>query len=141
MKSSFNPFSLRTWPTLLMLAFTLVAIALRAAVPAGYMPSYQNDGVFEMVICTSSGSETVLVDKNMQPVTHDTNAPSHSMDDHNGICDFALNTYHTASVDNPYVLDIPAFYAAIEPQGRYATTVFAHFFGNYGSRAPPVSYV
>ncbi|MFZ4762622.1 MAG: hypothetical protein ACOYK8_07390 [Alphaproteobacteria bacterium] len=47
----------------------LLAFALRAFIPAGYMPSFNNQGVYSLTICSSDGGRNmVLVDKDNQPI-------------------------------------------------------------------------
>ena len=78
-------------PSRVMLLFLLLAVVLRAVIPAGYMPDMSGKAFFQMTICTLNGPETITVDQDMQPIdAHDTQA-----DKQNG-CDFALLGHTTA---------------------------------------------
>jgi len=50
-----------------MMMIALVALILRALVPAGYMPDMDGK-VFHVTICTIDGPQEIAVDGKMQPV-------------------------------------------------------------------------
>lgn len=132
----------RSLPAFLMLVMMLVAITCRAAIPAGYMPDFQDDGVFEMVICTGNGAETIHVDKNMQPVNPDEqDRSSHMTDSNDGSCEFALNTHYLALSDLPDTGNLSALYGVLHLPSLITAKAYRVFYGNNASRAPPLFYV
>lgn len=136
----------RSVPAFLMLVVMLVAITCRAAIPAGYMPDLQDDGIFEMVICTGNGSETIHVDKNMQPINPADNpderdASSHMTDSHDGYCAFALNTHYLSLADLPDTGNLSALYGVLHLPSLITAKAYRVFYGNNSSRAPPLFYV
>lgn len=120
---------------------------LKALIPAGFMPDLSRDDAFTLVICTATGPQTVLVDKDMKPLTGDDASSSHhSSDDttqtvdHVTLCPFAVNTAmdHVSSVAGVKTVSVAMMSQNIFP-------VFLHyerirFFGNASSQSPPFSF-
>lgn len=128
--------------SILMLSVILMAMVFRAAIPAGYMLDERHDGVFAMVICTANGQETIMVDKNLQPVDIQNHDTSHDdMNDGNGICEFAVHTYYTATIDAPHMTSQLVLYGVLTLPSDIASSVYITFFGNHAARAPPINYV
>lgn len=125
-----------------MLVVTLVAITCRAAIPAGYMLDTQNGGLFEMVICTANGQETILVDQNLNPVLDtEKHTSSQIPHDNNTLCDFALNTQYFAVSDIPTITVTANLYGVLQLPAAIIAFRYPVFFGNSGTRAPPLFYV
>ena len=63
----------------------LLAFALRALVPIGYMPDFSatSKGVFKVVICSAMGAKTILLDVDGKPT------PDQKNSDHDQPCAFA----------------------------------------------------
>lgn len=74
---------MRLLPTVMV----LLAILARSIVPVGYMAQTSSDGVFEIVICTGGGTDTVRVDADGNPV-EDIDGPSQN----DGTCPYALGS-------------------------------------------------
>lgn len=140
MFTAFPKSGIQRLATCIMMAAMILAITFKAVIPAGYMPSQTDSGFFEMVICTGNGEERILVDHNLKPVTHD-NSASHSNDKTDSICDFAIQTHYTNTIDQVQATSVIfAYTIAVLPQ--IPTTInFDYFFGNSASRAPPSFYV
>lgn len=71
---------------MLLTALVVCALALRALIPAGYMPGVTADGQTTIVICTAKGPKTIALDTAQIPT-----APAqeqHSADNHSD-CAFA----------------------------------------------------
>lgn len=110
----------------------LAAIALRALLPAGFMPSFTADGTYELVICSGMGEKTVRVSADGTPV-EDRGAP-HSGD---GACAFQVTSLQKIV---PLVAHI---FLPLPETGRYSAPeqtrapVFAVANVPYPARGPP----
>lgn len=131
--------SLRASPACRLAArLTLLLFALRAAVPAGYMPDLGalQEGEVQIVICTGSGIQTLMVNAAGQPVENGSDASKHAAA---GDCAFGM------AAGKAFVL--PAFIAATTDHGsarRLPPPVSIAALAPpaqgppLGSRAPPV---
>lgn len=79
----------------------LLAFALRALIPHGFMPSFDGaaDGAFKLVICTAQGAKLVAFDAEGKP--HTDHSGKHSQQP----CAFA--GLSTASLDAPSAPEVP----------------------------------
>lgn len=116
---------------------SMLLFALRALVPVGYMPDLGalRDGQVQIVICTGTGTQALLVDAAGQPLEDD-GAQDHARA---ADCSFAVATA-TAFVLPAMapVLAGPAV-ATDAPAGRDARALAPPVQGPpLGSRAPPV---
>lgn len=92
-----RPLRLTGLQTALLIA-GLLALLVRAAIPAGYMPERQSTG-WLVTLCTGDGVKTVTVDVNGKPVKHDGSADAAP-----SICAFASLAAPALSAAPPLLL-------------------------------------
>jgi hypothetical protein len=115
----------------------VVLFALRALIPVGYMPDLGGlqEGQVQIVICTGTGTQALLVDAAGQPLDED------QTPDHAGAADCFFATAAATAFVLPATaptLARPAF-ASGEPAGRDALALVPPVQGPpLGPRAPPV---
>jgi hypothetical protein len=136
----------------LLLRFLILALLLRASIPAGYMPDMQalQDGMLRMVICTASGPQELLMDADGNTVTADEatrkNGAPHTKDDprhpgthHTTSCIFAVaaqSCLHSPPVViTPLTLPAPDRIAAPTACTASVWRTFQH-----PARAPPLPF-
>lgn len=120
-------------PRLIMLVF-LLAFAVRALVPAGYMPDLHSDKAFHMVICSIDGPVTIEVDSKFSP----SSAPAkHVAKDK---CEFASLTHSPFAKTTMQSFVIVLKTAAIAAQGIVSDLVTPQRerYAQSQPRAPPV---
>lgn len=106
----------------------LVAILLRAALPAGWMPVADADGGPSIVICTGHGALVAPIHRQKQ-----TPLPGRS----NDICPFAA-AVHLSPPSFFALLSAPSLNSEVTEPAAYARIVFtSRPFGNRNPRAPP----
>lgn len=67
------------------------AVLFRGLIPAGYMPQAGGEKhLFNIVICTAAGSQTITVDNHGQPAKNDSNG-NQKHAGHNAPCLFAVH--------------------------------------------------
>ena len=110
----------------------ILAVFARTFIPTGFMPSTDGGAAFAMVICSGSGTQTIMVDKSGQPVPDNQNHNQKNAQEH---CPYA----QTLS-GNPL---LPSTIAVIIP---FKETIFhlwtdrvhhRHAVAWASSRAPP----
>ena len=109
----------------------LAAIALRALIPAGWMPGSDHTGHgAPLVICTASGVQTVYSES-------DRRAPVPAKPAHHDICPFA-GVGALAAGATALALIAPPVYADVPtPAVREPVLRFSRLPGAAGPRAPP----
>jgi hypothetical protein len=92
---------LRWWVAHLL----LVAFALRAIIPIGYMPDFSAaaKGVFKVVICSQMGTKTISLDANGKPI------PGQQGDHHDQPCAFTGMAAVAIPAMDAIPLSTPAF--------------------------------
>jgi hypothetical protein len=129
LRDAANGGALRGW----IIRVVLFAFALRAFIPAGYMPDFDavGNGMFKVVICSAYGAKTIAVDTNGNKVP----GPSHST--HDQPCAFGGVTVAAIPTLAMAVLEAPEFIGeAVHPR----TTIVlppARAGPPLGSRGPP----
>lgn len=110
----------------------LLAFLLQAFVPAGFMPSFGDDGKVKISICTAQGFQTIFVDGAQSPEPADEGEQHDSM----SLCPYAF----TASKSAVYE-DIAAYHSAVLSKAQFhdvsdinPQTAILH---PWSSRAPP----
>jgi hypothetical protein len=116
----------RVWLALLM----LVAVGLRGAIPAGWMPNTQGAANTPLVICTATGAKVVAA----HGASGHAPAPSHQQHDH---CAFA----GLGVAPPPATIGLPAPFAladvAVADRPGRAAPVGARRHREQAPRAPP----
>lgn len=118
---------------------TLLFFALRAMLPAGYMPEIGalEHGQVRIVICTGGGTQTLLVDEAGRPVKEDNrDAAPHGAA---GDCAFGMATAQAFTLPQALVLpDGPGHASADQAPGRVDALRSVALGPPLGPRAPPV---
>lgn len=109
----------------------LVAVMVRALVPAGFMPDFQSgpDGTFKIVICTANGFKVISTDAG--------DDPSPRSDHGHDVCAFAATASLALLV--PEVAETPRPHVSLLVQAIPAEVVLppARAGPQLGSRGPP----
>lgn len=100
----------------------IVALFLRAMVPAGWMPDAQG----QMVICSAT----------LGVIHHDTAPGHHDQHSQNEECPFAASSVMAAAPDAPHIA-LPATHAFIARIDRARAAIIAARFSPASPRAPP----
>lgn len=79
----------RQIPSQILGGLLLLALMLRALIPAGFMPTQDADGKVAVVICTGTGSTTIMMDAHTVPRPASDDAPAHD-DAAKQSCPYAL---------------------------------------------------
>jgi hypothetical protein len=116
----------------------ILAVMLRAMIPVGYMPDLKTNQPFKIVVCTLNGPKTVIVDSSFDPAAKGDHRSYPSIKDHNGPCDFSINTAFISNT--PYTFTVAEQIAFLKrvPVLKTDAVTTNWFFGNAASRAPPV---
>lgn len=118
---------------------SLLLFALHAILPVGFMPDFGalRDGRFEVVICTSAGTQTVLVDPAGQPIVP---TPIDQTGKHVGsyTCPFGSTMAKTLAVPVPVNVAVPHAprTMAVFADARQTSPLLPAWL-SLGSRAPP----
>lgn len=111
----------------------LLAFALQALMPHGFMPSFKG-GEVSIVICTAQGEKTIILDGDNNPVKDHQHNKSHS--------DCIYGISQSASLNHAYDLNFQSFifehnhYYVQASQISYINQTKTHH-----SRAPPFLFV
>jgi hypothetical protein len=111
----------------------VIALALRALVPTGYMPIFpgSKEGGLKIVICTGSGFKTIALDP-------DGNSPEPASNQHQTDCVFAGPHTWTGSEPGAWTIGFPKFLSSDVPFSIQVPQVPIRRTGPaFGSRAPP----
>jgi hypothetical protein len=129
--------SYKVFPFAFAVLCLILAITLRALIPAGYMPDLKASQPFKMVVCTLDGPKTVIVDDTFDPHKGDTHDKK-SASDHDGPCGFSVNTAFTN--DAPYASAVleQILVSSKVSLSKVNPVIQERFYGNTASRAPPV---
>jgi hypothetical protein len=88
----------------------IASVLFRSLIPAGYMPnSADKVHFFNIVICTSYGTQTIAVDESGKQVKKE----QQKQTSHKVPCPFALNTHITTPVDPIAGLAVPVGYHTV----------------------------
>lgn len=124
----------RGFSTYAAFTFILISLAIQAIIPAGYMPSFNKNGMVEIQICTINGVETVEIEADNAPLPME---PSHEGHETNNICPYVTTASTTVSILSPNFSAIDYSYIDhIYTQINFLHTQLAE--RPYQSRAPPV---
>jgi hypothetical protein len=134
----------------LLLRLLMLALVLRASIPAGFMPdmSALQNGALRLVICTATGPQDIWVDETGHQVAPDDTAQSPTQPpikhpDHSGqaaTCAFAVAAQVTLAADAPIALALPpdaadAHFPHLIPSAPLRQNAAQQ------PRAPPLSFV
>lgn len=119
---------------------------LKALIPAGFMPDLSHGETFKLVICTATGPQTVLVDKDMNPLADGEASSSHPSPsdattggEHLTLCPFAVNTAMDTVSASVVMGTHNAVMAADKAVPSASYQEVSRFFGNASAQSPPVS--
>lgn len=119
------------------LRVAMLLFALRALIPVGYMPDLGGlrEGQVQIVICTGTGTQVLLVDAAGQPLDAD-HTP-----DHAGAADCAFATASASGLALPAIVPVlarPAVAMAALPDTAGHALLAPAQGPPLGSRAPPI---
>ena len=124
----------RVFSTYTMFIFILSALTIQALIPAGYMPSFNSDGMVEIQICTINGMQTVRMDADKAPLPAE---PAHDNQETHNICPYITTASAPVAVSSPDVSVIDYIYIDhIYTQINFLHTQLTE--PPYQSRAPPI---
>lgn len=113
----------------------LLAFALRALVPAGYMPDFGalSKGVYKVVICTSAGSKSITVDADGHSVPDNSGAHGDQPCAFSGLAAKALPNPQSIAIALPLLREADQFevLSVVLPPARAGPVL--------GSRGPPLN--
>ncbi len=116
----------------------VVAFALHAAIPLGFMPDLKslNDGRIDIVICTGAGFKTIEIDANGNPVEPD------SPDTVSPACPFALSIAKAIVPEHTGEAEVVAIGHAdrLRPADDFVRITVLQG-PPLGSRAPPIQQI
>jgi hypothetical protein len=121
-------------PARLILMIALVAVMLRALIPAGYMPETGSGKTFQITICSMEGPKMITVDEKSQPVSGDHHHAKET-------CPFSILNHSPFNAQiASIVFDTPARTAALQQIIAHDQFVRSHIFNPIAQpRAPPVT--
>jgi hypothetical protein len=117
-----------------VLLFVAVA-ALRALVPAGFMPDFtaSSDGALKIVLCTPAGLKVVDGGPDGAP------AGPHQAPATAGNCAFGISSSSLAALTAADAVVRLDHAAVVEPAGPYGQSMVRHVYHGLGARAPPAA--
>jgi len=118
-------------PARFIILFALIAVMLRALIPAGYMPEMGK--TFQITICSLEGSKTITVDEKSRPVSGHHEAKE--------ICVFSLINHSPFNAEvASIVFDTPYQITVLQQIIAHDQFIRTHVFNSIAQpRAPPVT--
>lgn len=124
----------RGFPAICLLALLLLAFALKALIPAGFMPGQGEGGMTALVICSGMGEKTIFVPADSAPSPAKESASSDP-------CAYHLAALQKNIISAPPILPLPSLQnsdiAPAAPAANLSTPVILAA----APRGPPLSSV
>ena len=124
----------------LFAVLVLLSLSVQGLIPTGYMPVQTENGKVEMVICTSTGTEVMMVDAIHDPfaVKKSNNAGGHSEKMASHLCPYALAAAPALASAQPPVVVAPEYTEEL-PQQLSARFIQNSIFKSWLSQGPPTA--